>query len=85
VLLFSVIHPVEYEKRLIRFLFEKVFINSNQTLDELLASPILPDIPRENQDPTERRESFEIIETTHVQHGLTTRDIENTFTETTTL
>ncbi|CAF3921185.1 unnamed protein product [Rotaria sp. Silwood2] len=38
---YSVIHPDEYEKRLIRFLFDKVFIDSKQTLNELLASPII--------------------------------------------
>jgi hypothetical protein len=38
--LFSVVHPDEYEKRLVRFLLDKVFIDSKQTLDELLASPI---------------------------------------------
>ena len=32
---YSVIHPDEYEKRLLRFLFDKVFIDSKQTLQEL--------------------------------------------------
>ncbi len=70
-LLFSVIHPDEYEKRIIRFLFDKVFIDSKQTLDELLASPIISnELP---QDRTEEQyensngylnqlsESFEFI------------------------
>ncbi len=70
-LLFSVIHPDEYEKRLIRFLFDKVFIDSKQTLDELLASPIISnDLPQneteeqyENSNGYLNRpsESFEII------------------------
>ncbi|CAF3415746.1 unnamed protein product [Rotaria sp. Silwood1] len=70
---YSVIHPDEYEKRLIRFLFDKVLIDSKQTLNELLASPILCNTLSEdeirqmyenqNQCLNAQRESFEIIQT----------------------
>ena len=68
------IHPEEYEKRLLKFLFDKVFINSNQTLEELLASPILPDVSHEEQ-----REPFELIQ------PLTTTYSDNMFIESTAL
>lgn len=85
---FSVIHPEEYEKRLLKFLFEKVFINSNQTLEELLASPILP--PQEDDSTSQQRESFEVIQTTDVLQNLsmqplTTPDVDSTFIESTAL
>lgn len=87
---FSVIHPEEYEKRLLKFLFDKVFIDSNQTLEELLASPILPDLPPEEQYSQERRESFEMIQTTDVLQNLTiqpltTTDSDKMFIESTAL
>ncbi|UJR33051.1 hypothetical protein I4U23_020510 [Adineta vaga] len=69
---YSVIHPDEYEKRILRFLFDKVFIDSKQTLDELLASPhicdTLPDnmnIERcesINENSNQPRDSFDIIQ-----------------------
>ncbi|CAF1291748.1 unnamed protein product [Rotaria sordida] len=73
---YSVIHPDEYEKRLIRFLFDKVFIDSKQTLNELLASPIISDnLPEndiekkyeiENEYLNTQRESFELIQTLNI-------------------
>ncbi len=84
ILLFSVIHPDEYEKRLIHFLFEKVLIDSNQTLDELLASPILPDIPESSSEPFEIIQTIGVLEHITTQ-PLTTTDTDKMFTETTAL
>ncbi|CAF0916527.1 unnamed protein product [Adineta ricciae] len=75
---YSVIQPDEYEKRILRFLFEKVFVDSKQTLEELLASPnicdTLPDnvnIERcqsINERLTQPRESFDIIQESDVKY-----------------
>lgn len=70
--MFSVIHPDEYEKRIIRFLFDKVFIDSERTLNELFASSMISnnssqnDIEKEQNNQNEflntPRESLEIIQ-----------------------
>jgi len=61
---------------LLNFLFEKVFINSNQTLDELLASPVRPlDTPPTSDSV--RRESFEIIQSTDILQQLTLKSLAN--------
>ena len=83
----SVVHPEEYEKRLLKFLFEKVFINSNQTLNELLLTPI-PSSPEAYS--YERHESFELVQTTDTLQNLaiqplTTPDMEQMFIERTAL
>jgi hypothetical protein len=48
-----VIHPDEYEKRLLRFLLDKVFIDSKQTLDQLLADS--NNIPKSLTDNDQQR------------------------------
>ncbi|CAF1015264.1 unnamed protein product [Adineta steineri] len=73
---YSVIQPDEYEKRIIRFLFEKVFIDSKQTLTELLASPNVSDDRLQNssielygncnEDLYQRSASYENIQTSEV-------------------
>lgn len=83
----SVIHPDEYEKRLLKFLFEKVFINSNQTLKELLHAPTQPS---QEAYSYQRHESFELVQTTDILQNLTfqpltTPDIDETFIEKTAL
>jgi len=68
-----------------------VFINSNQTLEELLASPILPDLPLDEDEYShERRESFDVIQTTDFLQNLTvqpftTSDNDKMFIESTAL
>jgi hypothetical protein len=79
-LLFSVIHPDEYEKRIIRFLFDKVFIDSKQTLDELLASPILPDNLLQSQQSNEQSEPFEMLQTTDFLQPITSQPLTTTTT-----
>ena len=86
----SVIHPEEYEKRYLKFLFEKVFINSNQTLEELLASPPLPELPPDIEGTFEQPEPFEIIQATSVLQDLTLQrvistDSDQAFSESTPL
>ena len=72
----SVIDPEEYAKRIVRFLFEKVLIDSKQTLDELLASPVVCTSYSRSESTTvslngsdsvtsteeTKRESFEVIQ-----------------------
>lgn len=84
----SVIHPEEYQTRLLKFLFEKVFINSNQTLEELLASPALAS--QEENGSYQRQESFEVIQTNDIIRNLTlqpltTPDADDIAIETTAL
>lgn len=68
---FSVIDSEEYGKRLLKFLFDKVLIESHQSLDDLIASPIRCDsVPESNGtdaslETSERRESFEFIQITN--------------------
>jgi 1-phosphatidylinositol-4-phosphate 5-kinase len=50
---YSVIHPDEYEKRLIRFLFDKVFIDSKQTLNELFSDSYKSFSNIHNEDQSE--------------------------------
>ena len=72
----SVIDPEEYAKRIVRFLFEKVLIDSKQTLEELLASPVVYTSFSQSESTTTslngtesitateetKRESFEVIQ-----------------------
>lgn len=52
------IHPNDYERRLLQFLFKRVFIDSKQTLNDLLASPILSDDCLQNDSNQSQSESF---------------------------
>ena len=67
----SVIDSEEYGKRLLKFLFDEVLIESHQSLEELIASPIRCDSAQESNgtdaslETSERRESFEIIQITN--------------------
>ena len=67
----------EYGKRLLKFLFDEVLIESTQSLDELILSPIICNSASErsstteslntlgNENSYERRESFEVIQITN--------------------
>jgi pyruvate-formate lyase-activating enzyme len=68
-----VIHPDEYEKRLMQFLFDKVFIDSKQTLNELLTnSKYDPDeIPIENMKISHEQDKSKVLQNLVIRPKLT--------------
>jgi hypothetical protein len=68
-----VIHPNEYEKRLMQFLFDKVFIDSKQTLNELVTdSKYDPDeIPIEDMKISHEQDKSKVLQNLVIRPKLT--------------
>ncbi len=67
------IHPNEYEKRLMQFLFDKVFIDSKQTLNELVTdSKYDPDeIPIEDMKISHEQDKSKVLQNLVIRPKLT--------------